>query len=318
MTGGELLMASVLDVLLGDPRRLPHPVRAMGRCIAWVDTHVRAICQSAASLRAAGIFLAVGLPVLVYVLGTVAIDGAEQLDGRLGSALSIGLAWMTLAARDLFDHVQSVDRPLQAGDLPAARQSVAMIVGRDTETLSESEVARATVETVAESTADGIIAPLLYLAIGGAPLALAYKAINTLDSMIGHRDERHIDFGWASARLDDLVNWIPARVAATLLLLGAGLAMRQPKRVRDGWRVFRRDGGKHPSPNSGRPEAAMAGILGVRLGGVNVYDGIAQERPLIGESGRAVEPHDIAVALKIMAAASAIGVCLAAGFRWLV
>lgn len=250
--------------------------------------------------------------------GAMAIGLADQVDGRLGSALSIGLASMTIAARDLWDHVQAVSRALQSGDLATARRSVAIIVGRDTETLSESEVARAAVEAVAESTADGIIAPLFYLAIGGAPLALAYKAVNTLDSMVGHKNERHIDFGWASARLDDLANWIPARVAAWLLILGAGLVTGQPDRVRNGWRILRCDGGKHPSPNSGRPEAAMAGIVGARLGGVNVYDGIAQERPLIGASGRAAEPRDIAVAMKVMVAASAIGVCLAVGFRWLV
>lgn len=318
MTGVELLMASIFDALIGDPRWLPHPVRAMGRCIAWCDCRVRSICQSAVSLRIAGMCLAVGLPLLAYLLGTAVIGAADQLDGRLGSVLSVGLASMTIAARDLWDHVQAVNRSLQYGDLPLARQSVAMIVGRDTAALSESEVARAAVETVAESTADGIIAPLLYLAIGGAPLALAYKAINTLDSMIGHKDERHIDFGWASARLDDLANWIPARVAALLLIVGGSLVATLTNRAENGWRVFRSDGGKHPSPNSGRPEAAMAGILGVRLGGANVYDGVVQERPLIGALGRAAEPCDIAVAMKVMVVASVIGVCMAAGLRWLV
>lgn len=317
MTGSELLIASALDALIGDPPRMPHPVRAMGRCITWCDDHVRTLCRSAASLRVAGICVASGLPLMTYLAGTVAIDGAERMASWLGSVLSIGLASTTLAARDLWDHVRAVDGPLQAGDLPTARRALAMIVGRDTSALSESEIARATVETVAESAADGVIAPLFYLAIGGAPLALAYKAINTLDSMIGHRDERHVDFGWASARLDDLANWIPARMAAVLLILGAGLVTGRPDRVREGWRVFRCDGSKHPSPNSGRPEAAMAGILGVRLGGRNVYDGIEQERPFIGERGRMTEPHDIAVASRVMVAASMLGIFLSAGFRWL-
>lgn len=317
MTGGELLTASLLDALIGDPRRLPHPVRAMGRCIGWCDDHVRTICRSGASLRAAGICLAAGLPTLVFLAATAAIAGADLLAGWLGSALSIWLASTTLAARDLWDHVRAVDGPLQAGDLPAARGAVAMIVGRDTEALSESEIARATVETVAESTADGVIAPLFYLAIGGAPLALAYKAINTLDSMIGHQDERHVNFGWASARLDDAANWIPARVAAVLLILAGGVITQRLGSVVGGWRVFRRDGRKHPSPNSGRPEAAMAGILGVRVGGLNVYDGIAQERPVIGAGGRRTEPGDIATAARVMAAAAALGCCMAAGFRWL-
>ncbi len=318
MTGGELLLASALDGIGGDPRWLPHPVRMMGRCIAWLDHRVRTVCRSRTSLRMVGICLAGGLPILTYCLGVVLIEEVERLAGWMGSALSIALASTTLAARDLWDHVRAVDNPLQAGDLPAARGAVAMIVGRDTAELSESEVARATVETVAESAADGVIAPLFYLAIGGAPLALAYKAVNTLDSMIGHRDACYADLGWASARLDDLVNWIPARLSSVLLLLGAGLVTQQLERIRNGWRVFKRDGSLHPSPNSGRPEAAMAGILGVRLGGINFYEGIAQDRPILGAEGRSAEPRDIMLAATIMVAASVLGVILAVGIKWLV
>ncbi|MBS0152660.1 MAG: cobalamin biosynthesis protein CobD [Nitrospira sp.] len=318
MTGGELLVAAVVDAVVGDPHWLPHPVRVMGRCITWVDHGIRKICRSASSLRLAGICLAVALPTVTFVLATALIEEAERLAGWLGSALSIILASMTLAARDLWDHAHAVDGPLQAGNLSAARRAVGMIVGRDTAGLSPSEVARATVETIAESVADGVVAPLVYLAIGGAPLALAYKAINTLDSMIGHRDTRYVDFGWASARLDDLVNWIPARLAAMALVLGAGLITRQLEPVRRGWRLFSRDGGKHPSPNSGRPEAAMAGVLGVRLGGINFYDGVPQERPILGAEGRLVEPGDIVSAAKLMAMTTVLVVLLAVGIRWLV
>lgn len=317
MTGTELLMVSALDAVVGDPRWLPHPVRIMGWSIAWFDHRIRTICRSPMGLRLAGICLAGGLPIATYCIGAVLIDEMEQSAGWLGSAVSIGLASTTLAGRDLWDHARAVTRPLSVGDLSAARRAVAMIVGRDTADLSESEVARATIETVAESSADGVIAPLLYLAIGGAPLALAYKAVNTLDSMIGHHDEHYADVGWASARLDDLANWIPSRVAAVLLIAGAGVVTGQLHRVRNGWRVLRRDGGKHPSPNSGRPEAAMAGILGVRLGGTNVYAGIAQDRPLLGEEGRSAESADIAQATKVMVAAAVLGVLLAAGMRWL-
>lgn len=317
MTGGELLVASALDVLVGDPHWLPHPVRVIGRCITWVDSGIRGICPNAVSLRIAGICLAAGLPMTTFLITSVILEEAEGVAGWLGTALSIGLASTTLAARDLWDHVHAVDASLQAGELPAARRAVAMIVGRDTDGLSESEVARATVETVAESTADGVVAPLFYLAIGGVPLALAYKAINTLDSMIGHRDERYIDFGWASARLDDVANWIPARLTALLLIVGAGLMTSQLDPVRQGWRVFRRDGGKHPSPNSGRPEAAMAGVFGVRLGGTNLYGGVPHDRPILGQEGREAGPHDIAPAAKVMAMASALGVFLAVGIRWL-
>ena len=318
MTGGELLIASVLDATCGDPRRLPHPVRAMGRSIAWLDYRIRTICRNATSLRFAGICLAGGLPIMTYHIGAVMIEGAEHFAGWLGSALSIVLASTTLAARDLWDHVRAVYGPLDAGDLPAARRAVALIVGRDTARLSESEVSRATVETVAESAADGVIAPLFYLAVGGAPLSLAYKAVNTLDSMIGHQDERYADFGWASARLDDLANWIPARITAILLILGAGLTTGRLEQVRNGWRVFRRDGSKHPSPNSGSPESAMAGVLGVKLGGTNFYDGIAQDRPVLGQEGRGAGPRDIRSAAKVMVAASMLGVSIAVGFRCLV
>ena len=318
MTGSELLLAAGLDALFGDPRWFPHPVRGMGRLIAWCDRHVREWRWSSDALRAAGLTLAVGLPLCVFVLTHWVLSAAESLSAWFGSLTSIVLAWTTLAGRDLWDHVRVVADFLRTGDLPAAREAVSMIVGRDTAELPESEVARATVETVAESFADGVIAPLFYLVVGGAPLALAYKAINTLDSMIGHRDEHHIDFGWASARLDDLVNWIPARLSAVLLILGGGLVTHRPEQARKGWEVLQRDGGLHPSPNSGRPEAAMSGILGVRLGGTNFYDGIAQDRPVLGEEGREAEPGDITLASTIMVVASVLGVLLAAGIRWLV
>jgi len=264
----------------------------------------------------AGFCLAVGLPVCVYGVGLAMIEAAGSLSGWLGTGVSILLASTTLAGRDLWDHAQAVRTQFQQGNLHGARLAVAMIVGRDTEQLSESDVARATVETVAESASDGIMAPLFYLAVGGAPLALAYKAVNTLDSMIGHRDARHIDFGWASARLDDAANWIPARLTALLLILAGGLLTGKVDRMRQGWRVLARDGGKHPSPNSGKPEAAMAGVLGVRLGGRSNYDGVPHERPFMGEGLRAVAVEDVAIAMRVMALASLLGALIAAGCLW--
>lgn len=317
MTASELLLAASLDAIVGDPRWLPHPVRGMGHVIRWCDERVRGICHSPGALRAAGLTLAVGLPLCVYLLGHWAILTAGSISGWFGSIVSIGLASTALAGRDLWEHIQTVRGQLEQGHLFGARQAVGMIVGRDTEQLSEDEVVRATVETAAESTADGVIAPLFYLAIGGAPLALAYKAVNTLDSMIGHRDERHVNFGWASARLDDIANWVPARLAAVLLLFATGLITRSPDRVLTGWRVLCRDGGKHPSPNSGRPEAAMAGSLGVQLGGINYYDGVPQDRPVIGTGGRQLVPQDIRAAARIMAVTCLLGVILTTGILWL-
>lgn len=317
MTGSDLLLVAGLDVALGDPRWLPHPVRGMGQVIAWCDEHVRLICRNPQSLRLAGVCLAAGLPVLVYVAGMYAIEQAGLLSSLLGSVVSIGLAFTTLAGRDLWDHARVVSRELANGNLLGARQAVSMIVGRDTEALSESEIVRATVETIAESTADGVIAPLVYLSIGGAPLALAYKAVNTLDSMIGHRDERHIDFGWASARLDDVANWIPARLTAGLMVIATGLVAGRWARAIDSWRILCRDGQKHPSPNSGRPEAAMAGALGIQLGGVNYYEGVPHERPLIGEGTRMLKPDDITLASRIMVTTCLVGVLLAVVSLWL-
>ena len=317
MTGSELALAAGLDWIMGDPRWLPHPVRAMGQVIGWYDDHVREICRSPITLRLAGVILALGLPTVVYLLVRWIVVEAGAVAEWLGLVVTIGLASTTLAGRDLWDHVQAVKKPLQRRDIVGARQAVAMIVGRDTQQLSESEVVRATVETVAESTADGVIAPLFYLVIGGPPLALAYKAVNTLDSMVGHRDERHIDFGWASARLDDLVNWIPARLAAVLLLLATGLSTLNLNRMMRGWHVLRRDGGNHPSPNSGRPEAAMAGALGVQLGGTNYYDGMANERPTLGDGRRELVVGDITLAAQLMGVASLLGVMIGAGVLWL-
>lgn len=318
MMGGELLAAAGLDAVAGDPRWFPHPVRGIGIVIGWCDNNIRKISRHPSVLRAAGIVLALGLPLLVLVLSREMIVMADGIGRWIGSLASIGLAWTTLAARDLWDHVRAVSEHLDRGHLTEARRAVGMIVGRDTDQLLQEELARATIETVAESTSDGIIAPLFYLALGGAPLALAYKAVNTLDSMIGHKDERYADFGWASARLDDVANWVPARLSAVLIIIAGALMMGEPARIRAGWHVLRRDGGRHPSPNSGRPEAAMAGVLGVQLGGTNVYHGVPDDRPLLGKGGRQPIPSDIRAASRVMVGVCALGVTVAAGIMWLV
>jgi len=317
MTGPDVLLAAMLDAVLGDPRWLPHPVRAIGRLIAWCDEHIRAICRSALALRIAGLCLAVAVPGLAYLVGLWIIEQAAALSGFLGQVAGIGLAYTTLAGRDLLDHARAVSRELVKGNLPGARHAVAMIVGRDTQDLSEPEIVRATVETVAESTADGVIAPLMYLTLGGAPLALAYKAVNTLDSMIGHRDARYEHFGWASARLDDIANWIPARLAGGLIAVAAGLATARWHRFQESRRILLRDGHKHPSPNSGRPEAAMAGALGVQLGGVNYYDGHALERPCLGDHTRRLMVSDVNDASRLMLVSYGLGLLLAVFALWL-
>lgn len=313
MMGGELLAAAMLDAVAGDPRWYPHPVRGMGIVIRWCDTNIRKIFRHPVTLRTAGIVLTLTLPLLVFFLSREAIVIADHVTWWFGSLIIIGLAWTTLAGRDLWDHVHAVSEQLNQGTLHEARRAVGMIVGRDTDQLPQEELARATIETIAESISDGIIAPLFYLALGGAPLALAYKAVNTLDSMIGHRDARYVDFGWAAARLDDLANWIPARLSALFIIMTAAVVMNDPARGRMGWHVLWRDGSRHPSPNSGRPEAAMAGALGIQLGGINLYHGVPSDRPLLGQGGRQPMPGDIKAASRIMVGVYVLGVTLAAG-----
>lgn len=300
MTAGEVIVACLLDAAVGDPRWLPHPVRFIGLVVAWCDDRIRPLLLSPAGQRAAGLVLAVGLPTFAYTAGWMAIELAGRIHWTLGRGVEVVLAFTTLAARDLIDHALAVLRALEAGSLGGAREALSKIVGRDVSGLSEQEVVRGTVETVAESTSDGVVAPLFYMAIGGAPLALAYKAISTLDSMIGHKDERHRYFGWASARLDDGANWVPARLTAVLLVLASGLASRRAWIVGRAWAILMRDGKKHPSPNSGRPEAAMAGALGVQLGGTNVYDGVPEERARLGDPGPALVASHIRLALVLM------------------
>ena len=316
MTGVELAVAAALDVAAGDPRWLPHPVKGMGAVIAWVDDRVRRLCRSEQALQIAGGCLALGLPIAVYAAATWVIAQATAIAPLLGQVVGVGLAYTTLAGRDLFDHVQAVLRELAAGNLAGARQAVAMIVGRDSATLTESGVARATVETIAESTSDGIIAPLVYLSLGGAPLALAYKAVNTLDSMIGHLDARYEHFGWASARLDDVLNWVPARLAGGFIALAAGLSTGQWHRIHESWYMLHRDGDKHASPNSGQPEAAMAGALAVQLGGTNYYDGVAHEGPTIGDGTADITPQHIRQASRIMIVTYGLGLFFALLSLW--
>ena len=313
MTGGELAVACVLDAAIGDPRWFPHPVRWMGSLVEWCDRYVHQLLLSPTKQRMAGVMLAVALPSGAFAAGALLIWLGHSIDPVWGSLAAVLLAWTTLAARDLFDHVVSVQRALQADSLTEARAAVAKIVGRDTEKMTESDIIRAAVETIAESTADGIIAPLIYLTIGGAPLALAYKAISTLDSMIGHLDDRHRWFGWASARLDDLANFLPARITACLLVLSTGIVSLSWPVMQHTWQILLRDGGRHPSPNSGHPEAAMAGALSVQLGGINYYEGLPMERPCLGDPDHPLTRAHIGMALTLMLWTSFTGVLLSVG-----
>jgi adenosylcobinamide-phosphate synthase len=301
MTGSEIAAAYAMDAVLGDPRTWPHPVRLLGRSIKGSERLIRRVASSERSLRAGGVLLAVALTALTWAATWGLIKGATQLSPWLGTLTALYLAYTTLAARDLQDHALAVSAALERQDLPGARDALSLIVGRDTEKLEEPEVIRAAVETVAENASDGVIAPLLYLAVGGAPLAMAYKTVNTLDSMIGYRDSRYYALGWASARLDDVMNFIPARLTGLLLVVAAFVWRCKGKAA---WRIMRRDGRRHPSPNSGVPEAAMAGALGVQLGGMNYYHGVLRARPLLGDALCTRERRHIRIAVKLAWTAS--------------
>jgi adenosylcobinamide-phosphate synthase len=315
MTLGAFLGACALDVVFGDPRWVPHPVRGIGRVIEWGEQRSAAFCTGhPVAARMIGIALALGLPAASLLLVWMAVRSADLVSA--GWIVEMLFAFWALAARDLADHAWSVRDALNQGQSEQARHAVGLIVGRDTALLPEPEIVRATVETVAESTCDGIVAPIFFLTLGGAPLAWAYKTINTLDSMIGHREPPYRDFGWASARLDDVMNWIPARLTAVFIVIAGVVRFANLSRLRDGWRTLVEDGGKHPSPNSGRPEAAMAGVLGVQLGGINWYEGRSESRPTIGAVREPMTAGRITEAVRLMWIATAMAVVVACWVLW--
>lgn len=272
-----ILAALLLDWLLGDPCWMPHPVIWIGRLITWSERFWR---RSVSSERLAGLFLLLSTMLITAVSATLLIVLARMLHPLAGHLVTVWLCWCCLATRSLADQSARVAAALAADDLPGARKWLSYIVGRDTSELDQDGIWRATVETVAENSSDGIIAPLFYLMIGGPVAAITYKAVNTLDSMVGYKNERYLLFGRASARFDDLVNYLPARLTGWLMLLAAPLVRLS---WRGGLRIMLRDGRNHSSPNAGIPEAAAAGALGVQLGGTSSYAGVPVLKPFIGD-----------------------------------
>lgn len=311
----QILAAFVLDLLLGDPRGMPHPVKMIG----GFALRLEGPCRRLARPRTAGVIAAaVVIGVTALAAGAV-IYAAGLIHPLAADAVSTTLLYTTFAAGDLAGHSRNVLRALEAGDLGEARRRVSWMVGRDTEDLDERGITRAAVESVAENTVDGVIAPLFYAAIGGPVGALVYKAVNTLDSTFGYRNERYAEFGWASARIDDVANYVPARLAVPLIALAAFIAGMDARRA---WKVALRDGRNHRSPNSGRPEAAFAGALGVRLGGPVVRGGKPETMPSLGDPQRELEASHIGKANNLMFAAAALSALLFTGTRavfvWLV
>ncbi|WP_366924626.1 adenosylcobinamide-phosphate synthase CbiB [Metallumcola ferriviriculae] len=300
--------AYLLDLAIGDPRTLPHPVVIMGAVITRGERLLRRVSPTAAAERLAGAVLTVSLVTGVFLTAWLGFKALYQLNFWLGAAANLWFLSTTIAIKGLADAALTVYRYLLKGDLVEARRAVGMVVGRDTQQLTAAEVSRAAVETVAENLVDGVVAPLFYGAIGGTPLALAYKAVNTLDSMIGYKNEKHLHFGRWAAKLDDAVNYIPARITACLLLAGIFMSNRD---TRSAFRIMKRDSSKHPSPNGGIPESLVAGALGIQLGGKNYYFGQANFRATMGDRTREITPDDIRVTVRLVRLASAVFVGLA-------
>jgi len=305
MSAELLLAAFVLDLLIADPRGWPHPVVWIGRLISVGETPLREQIKDEYWGGLLLVLLVVGATGLSALL---ALTLAGAVAGWLQLLLSLWLAASCLALRGLHRESQPVIEALQRGELDAARQALAMIVGRDTAQLDAAGILRATVETLAENAADGVIAPLFYLCLGGPVAGLLYKAVNTLDSMIGYKNQRYLHFGRVAARLDDLLNWFPARLTGLLLVAAAWLnGMDGP----GAWCMMRRDAKRHLSPNAGWPEAAAAGALGLQLGGDAFYGGDYVEKATFGEPLRPIVIADYGRMLRLLYTSALLGLLLA-------
>lgn len=301
-----LMTGYVLDLIFGDPYSFPHPVRYIGKLIRWTEKKIRAVSKTRRGLKIGGFilwFVTVGTTFVI----TYGIVQLSQIHPVLYFVVNSVLLYTTLATKCLADEAKKIIKVLQTGTLEEARKQLSYIVGRDTTSLNQSEIIRATVETVAENTVDGIIAPLFYAFIGGAPLAFAYKAINTLDSTVGYKNEKYADIGFASAKIDDFANYLPARITALLMTLASFILRLDYKNC---LKMAIRDRKNHKSPNCAYPEGAAAGALGIQLGGTNVYFGEVVYKPTIGDKKREIQIQDIALTNRIMYVTSLVGLIL--------
>jgi len=298
-----------LDLLLGDPEGWPHIIRLAGKWISFLEKRLYPMKKK----RTAGLLLVIFTLIPFSVCPFLLLFLCREISGWLFILADSVLIWQLLAVKSLKTESKKVYSALSAGDLSEARKAVSMIVGRDTQNLTSEGVSKAAVETVAENTSDGVIAPLFYILIGGGTLGLIYKTVNTLDSMVGYRNEKYLDFGRASAKLDDILNYLPSRLCALLMIASSFLCRLDFKNAR---RIWKRDRRKHASPNSAQTEAAMAGALDIQLGGDADYFGIRCKKPLLGDEIRKTKPEDILQAHRILICTSflmMILVCLIRG-----
>lgn len=313
MTVWAVLGGFVLDALFGDPAWLPHPVVYMGKAISKLEKCLRPrLPKTPQGELLGGAIVAFCLPVGTFLLTGLVCWGAARLHPLLGLAVQMFWCGQALAARGLVQESTNVYKELKKPDLPGARKAVSRIVGRDTAELTAEGVTKAAVETVAENASDGVIAPLLYMLIGGAPLALTYKAINTMDSMLGYKNEKYLYFGRVPAKLDDVANYLPSRLAGLLWVAAAAFTHNDAKGA---WKIWRRDRRRHASPNSAQTESACAGALGVQLAGPAYYFGQYYPKLTIGDALRPIEPEDILRANRMMYVASSFALAWGCALR---
>ena len=306
------IIAYSMDLVLGDPKWLGYPVAWMGRAISCLEKRLRRVKGSE---KRAGIILTVVVVGGSFLVAWAVIKIAYKLHPDLGLIVTIWGAFTTLSIRGLAQGGERVHLALGKKDLKLARKRLSEIAGRDTKNLRKEGIIRGTVESIAENTIDGVVAPLFYLFLGGVPLAFAYKAINTLDSMTGYQNKRYRDFGRAGAKLDDIANYIPARLGGVLISLGAFFFKKDGKNA---FRVMFRDGRKYHSPNAGLPQGAMAGALGIRLGGINYYRGKKTVKPYLGSSKRKLSLVHIKESINLMYLTSVLTLILGLLIRWLI
>lgn len=298
----QIGIAFVLDILIGDPRWLPHPIRIIGKFVELLEKVLRKVFSYE---LLAGIFLTVITVSGTYLLTREIINIFNRWGKIWDFAIGIIIIFFSLSIRELFKEARGVTKELDSGNIKQAREKLSRIVGRDTHTLNKQQIVKACVETTAENCVDGIIAPLFFAFIGGPALAMAYKAINTLDSMVGYKDAKYLNLGWASAKLDDLANYVPARIAAIILPISSYMCGAD---FLNSIKVIKRDGRKHSSPNSGIPEAAIAGALRIRLGGPSTYKGIISNKPFIGSQTNDIIQDNIKHTIRIVFVAAVLSV----------
>jgi adenosylcobinamide-phosphate synthase len=297
----QLIVGYVLDLIIGDPQGVFHPVRFIGKLISFVEGKLRSRCKTPEDERKAGAVLWLIVVSVSFIVPFAVLSLASKINGIFAVIIEGIMIYYLFAAKSLKDESMKVYESLKKGNLQEAKENLSYIVGRDVQKLNEASVAKAAIETVAENTSDGVIAPMLYVMLGGAPLGFIYKAVNTLDSMVGYKNEKYINMGRFSAKADDIANFVPARLSA-FAMIAASMFLKMD--YKSAYKIYRRDRFNHKSPNSAHTESVCAGALSIMLGGDNYYGGVLVSKPTIGESIREVETEDILRANRLMYATS--------------